>query len=87
MRPAAFEDRIADDLKRIDAAMDEALAEAETRPDGTDRVFLTGGFSLIPAVRAGFDRRLVAERIVTGGEFTSIAHGLEPIGGGTDPAV
>jgi hypothetical chaperone protein len=41
-----------------------------------DRVFLTGGSSLIPAVREIFVRRFGEERIGGGGELTSIAHGL-----------
>jgi hypothetical chaperone protein len=39
-------------------------------------VFLTGGTSLVPAVRAVFERRFGAARIMAGGELTSIAHGL-----------
>ena len=46
-----------------------------------DRVFLTGGSSLIPAIRAMFTVRFGEERIATGGELTSIAHGLALIGG------
>jgi hypothetical chaperone protein len=45
-----------------------------------DRVFLTGGSSPIPAIRVMFNRRFGAERIATGGELTSIAHGLALIG-------
>ena len=36
--------------------------------------------SLIPVIRAIFDRRFGADRIATGGELTSIAHGLALIG-------
>jgi hypothetical chaperone protein len=43
-------------------------------------VFLTGGSTLIPAIRAISDRRFRTERIATGGELTSIAHGLALIG-------
>ncbi|MBN8808708.1 MAG: Hsp70 family protein [Sphingomonas sp.] len=81
-----FEDWIADDLRRIEAAMDAALAKAQLAPDAIDRVFLTGGSSLIPAIRAIFDRRFAPDRIATGGELTSIAHGLALIGCEADPA-
>jgi len=81
-----FEQWIADDLRRIEAAMDQALARAGIAPDAIDRVFLTGGSSLIPAIRAMFDRRFGEERIATGGELTSIAHGLALIGEESDPA-
>lgn len=40
------------------------------------RGFLTGGTSLVPAVRAIFDKRFGTARIMDGGELTSIAHGL-----------
>ena len=60
--------------------MDKALATAGVAPHAIDRVFLTGGSSLIPAIRGVFDARFGAERIATGGELTSIAHGLALIG-------
>lgn len=80
VRRADFEQWIADDLSRIEAAMDQALVRAKILPAQIDRVFLTGGSSLIPAIRALFDRRFGSERIATGGELTSIAHGLALIG-------
>ena len=82
---ADFERWIADDLARIEAAMDAALAKAGLEPQAIDRVFLTGGSSLIPAIRAMFERRFGSERIATGGELTSIAHGLALIGAEDDP--
>jgi hypothetical chaperone protein len=86
VRRTEFEAWIADDLRRIEAALDEALVKAGTGPEAIDRVFLTGGSSLIPAIRALFDRRFGEERIATGGELTSIAHGLALIGEENDPA-
>lgn len=86
VRRSDFERWIADDLSRIEAAMDSALTRAGVAADAIDRVFLTGGSSLIPAIRALFDRRFGAERIATGGELTSIAHGLALIGDESDPA-
>ena len=86
VRRADFEQWIADDLSRIEAAMDQALVRAKILPEQIDRVFLTGGSSLIPAIRAIFDHRFGSERIATGGELTSIAHGLALIGEESDPA-
>jgi hypothetical chaperone protein len=86
VRRADFEQWIADDLRRIEAAMDAALMRAGIAPEDIDRVFLTGGSSLIPAIRALFDRRFGSERIATGGELTSIAHGLALIGEESDPS-
>ncbi|KTE21308.1 molecular chaperone Hsp70 [Sphingopyxis sp. H050] len=86
VRRADFEAWIADDLRRIEAAMEAALAKAGLEAAAIDRIFLTGGSSLIPAIRAIFDRRFGAERIASGGELTSIAHGLALIGAEPDPA-
>ncbi|MBN8845805.1 MAG: Hsp70 family protein [Sphingomonadales bacterium] len=86
VRRADFEAWISDDLARIEAAMDAALAKAGIEAGAIDRVFLTGGSSLIPAIRAIFDRRFGADRIAAGGELTSIAHGLALIGAEPDPA-
>ena len=83
---ADFEQWIADDLHRIEAAMDTALARAGIETAAIDRVFLTGGSSLIPAIRAMFDRRFGDRKIATGGELTSIAHGLALIGEESNPA-
>ena len=41
-----------------------------------DRVFLTGGTSFVPAVRRIFENRFGKDRIRSGNEFTSVAHGL-----------
>jgi hypothetical chaperone protein len=57
-----------------------------SKPRASTRVFLTGGSSLIPAIRAIFDRRFGQDRIAVGGELTSIAHGLALIGEEPDPA-
>ena len=85
VRRVDFEQWIEGDLRKIEAALDKALERAELAPPAIDRVFLTGGSSLIPAIRAIFDRRFGAERIATGGELTSIAHGLALIGAEPDP--
>jgi hypothetical chaperone protein len=71
-----FEGWIAPELAQIEAAVDRALADADLPAGGIDRVFLTGGSSLVPAVRAIFHRRFAADRIETGAELESIASGL-----------
>jgi hypothetical chaperone protein len=75
-----FESWIAPELSEIDAAVDRALADANLGAEGIDRVFLTGGSSLVPAVRAIFHRRFPPDRIETGAELESIASGLALIG-------
>jgi hypothetical chaperone protein len=81
---ADFERWIARDLAAIDAAVDEALASAKLKPDAIDQVFLTGGSSFVPAVRALFEQRFGAGKISTGAELESIAAGLALIGGEDD---
>jgi hypothetical chaperone protein len=80
-----FEQWISPDLLRIELAMDAALEQAGRTTGAIDRVFLTGGSSLIPAIRALFDRRFGSDRIAIGDELTSIAHGLALIGMEDDP--
>ncbi len=77
---AEFEGWIAEDLRRIEATVNQALSNATVRVTEIDRVFLTGGTSFVPAVRALFERRFGAERVSGGGEFVSVAEGLALIG-------
>lgn len=81
-----FEDWIAPDLARIEGALDEVLEKTGTAPGAIDKVFLTGGTSFVPAVRRIFTRRFDADRIESGGELLSIAHGLALIGESDDVA-
>jgi hypothetical chaperone protein len=80
VRRADFERWISDDLSRIEGALDDVLTTTNTSPDTIDKVFLTGGTSFVPAVRRIFTERFGQERIETGGELLSIAHGLALIG-------
>jgi hypothetical chaperone protein len=77
---ADFEAWIAPDLARLGAAVDQALAEAGLPSEQVDRVFLTGGTSLVPAVRGIFEARFGAAKLAGGGEFVSVAEGLALIG-------
>jgi hypothetical chaperone protein len=62
------------------AALDETttrlLGRARTSADAVSSVFLTGGSSQIPAVRALFERRFGPGRLRSGDAFTSVAEGL-----------
>jgi hypothetical chaperone protein len=71
-----FESWIGPELAQIDGAVDAALADAGLAAHEIDRVFLTGGSSLVPAVRDIFHRRFESGRIETGAELESIASGL-----------
>jgi hypothetical chaperone protein len=46
-----FEAWIAPDIARIEQAVDRALSRAGVVPEAVDRVFLTGGTSLVPRIR------------------------------------
>ena len=72
---ADFEAWIAPEIAQIAASVDGLLAQAGAAPQDVDRVFLTGGTSFVPAVRAVFESRFPG-RILTGNEFTSVAQGL-----------
>ncbi len=75
----AFERWIEPDLQRIDQAVALALEEAELSVGDIDRVFLTGGTSFVPAVRARF-AHFGEEKLETGDQLVSIAAGLALIG-------
>jgi len=79
-----FDGWIGRELAAIETAIDEAMADADLRPDQIDKVFLTGGSSFVPAVRALFHARFAAETISSGAELESIAAGLALIGGEDD---
>lgn len=71
-----FEAWIAADIDRIDGAVDRALVGAGLVAGDVDRVFMTGGTSLVPAVHRRFADRFGADRVVLGDRFTSVAAGL-----------
>lgn len=73
---AEFEGWIAEDVAAVEATVDRALVAAGVQERDIDRVFLTGGTSLTPAIRALFARRFGEAAIMSGDELTSIAHGL-----------
>jgi hypothetical chaperone protein len=71
-----FEVWIKDELRSIAQCIDALLEKSGVHPREVDRVFLTGGSSFVPAVRRIFATRFGEERIRSGNEFTSVAHGL-----------
>jgi hypothetical chaperone protein len=83
---AEFETWIADDLARLETALDETLADAALTEGAIDHVFLTGGTSFVPSVKAIFERRFGPARVSTGDQLISIANGLALIGERDDVA-
>ncbi|MGB0317409.1 MAG: Hsp70 family protein, partial [Pseudomonadales bacterium] len=70
-----FEQLIAPELARFDAAVQEALDRASLPPEAIDVVITTGGSSLIPAVQARLQDRF-GDRLVSHDPFASVASGL-----------
>lgn len=77
---ADFDDWIAEDLAVLERHLDVVLETTRGSAGEIDVVFMTGGSSLVPAVRRLFERRFGAERIQAGDEFQSVAKGLALIG-------
>jgi hypothetical chaperone protein len=73
---AEFNTWIAEDLEAIDGVLADVLARAGVTAADVDRVFATGGSSLVPAVRGALVARFGEERVVGGEELTSVAWGL-----------
>ena len=73
---AEFDGWIADELAKIAGCVDRLLARHSLTPAQIDRVFMTGGSSFVPAVRALFEQRFGAEKLRGGQELTSVASGL-----------
>ena len=71
-----FERWIEGDIARFDEALARLLATAHIDASKVDRVFMTGGTSLVPAVRRAFARRFGADKLTGGEELTSVAAGL-----------
>lgn len=76
VRRETFEGWIQEDLQKIRACVDRLQEATGIAGTDVDRVFLTGGSSLVPAVRKVFEERFGADRISSGSEFTSVAKGL-----------
>src|SRR5262245_15233717 len=76
IKRSSFEKWIEPDLEKIRGCLERLLQSTGLDASEVDRVFLTGGSSLVPAVRKIFEDRFDAQRIAGGSEFTSVAKGL-----------
>ncbi len=72
----SFEGWIAPEVQRIERSLHDLMDRTAIADEAVDRVFLTGGTSLVPAVRRVFTRRFGEERVLSHDVFTSVAHGL-----------
>jgi hypothetical chaperone protein len=80
-RRAGFDRSIATHAGRLQAAASDCIARAGLGPAAIDTVFLTGGSSRVPAVRAAIARAAPAARLASGSDFLSVALGLTGIAG------
>jgi hypothetical chaperone protein len=71
-----FESWIAADVEEIKTCVRQVLNQANVTPVEIDRVFLTGGSSLLPVLRRTFASIFGPAKIASGDEFTSVARGL-----------
>jgi hypothetical chaperone protein len=71
-----FESWLASDLARLAGCVDRLLERCGVAPGDVDRVFLTGGSSLVPCVRQLFVQRFGDDRLRGGEELTTVARGL-----------
>jgi hypothetical chaperone protein len=71
-----FEKSIDDDLVRIEDRVRDVLRIAGLKPNAVRTVFLTGGTSGVPAVRAAIARAVPDAKVVLGDAFGSVATGL-----------
>jgi hypothetical chaperone protein len=76
VKRATFETWIEPDLEKIRGCVERLLESTGIAPRNIDRIFLTGGSSLVPSVRRVFEDRFDSGRISGGSEFTSVAKGL-----------
>lgn len=75
-----FERWIEPELADIDRCIDAALQNAGQSASDIDKVFLTGGSSLVPAVRALFEWRFSPAKTESGEELVSVVSGLALVG-------
>ena len=71
--PSAY---VEDWRRLIEKCIDQLFARSGVPATGIDTVFLTGGSSFVPAVRAIFERKFPSSTITGGHELTSVATGL-----------
>ncbi|MFV3127362.1 Hsp70 family protein [Niveispirillum sp. KHB5.9] len=67
---------VSDPVERLGAMTTDCLRQAGLKPDQVDAIFLTGGSTLLPAVRGAITGALPEARIVEGDKFGAVGLGL-----------
>jgi len=73
---ARFEQDIADQIMKIEGAMDQCISEAGIAAGDVELVVLTGGSSELPAINQMVARKFAAADISQGDKFCSVGLGL-----------
>lgn len=71
-----FENSIAPYTQKIEEALNEALREANVTAEQIDKVFLTGGSTLVPSVKKIYSNYFSEEKIFHTDVFASVGYGL-----------
>jgi len=73
---AGFESATAGETQKIADSIRECLRQAGVGPEAITTLFLTGGTSAIPSVRAACEATVASARVVEGDRFGSVGIGL-----------
>ena len=76
VRRSDFEQWTAPEIGAITACVDRLLANCNVAANDVNAIFMTGGSSFVPAIRAIFEKKFPAVPTRAGQEFTSVAEGL-----------
>jgi hypothetical chaperone protein len=76
-----FDGAIETRLDRLHATASDCMAAAGLRPSAIDTIFLTGGSSRVPSVRAAIARAAPSARLAAGSDLLSVALGLTQMAG------
>jgi len=78
---AEFDRAIGTRTERLYKSASECIAMAGLKPAAIDTIFLTGGSSRVPAVRAAIGRAVPSARLASGSDLLSVASGLTQMAG------
>jgi hypothetical chaperone protein len=72
----SFNETIYNNIQEIDDALHETMKLANISFDKIDKVFLTGGSTLVPEVKALYEKYFSKDKIIHTDVFTSVGYGL-----------
>jgi hypothetical chaperone protein len=78
---AEFDEAIANRIGRLRRSAADCIAAAGLKPAAIETIFLTGGSSRVPAVRAAIARAAPSARLAGGSDLLSVALGLTEMAG------